>query len=181
MDEATFWKIIDAGAKARKKRGVIEEDEFCEAVTEALGKLTPEQIIGFRAQLDTLLAKAYSWDLWGAAYIIAGGCSDDGFEYFRLWLIAQGQAAFNGAIKDADSALAAMKLSSEEIYELEGLLYIADEAYEELLADEEDAEPMTLIDVKQPSKPSGKPFDEDDEEALAARWPKLFAQFAEEA
>jgi len=26
----------------------------------------------------------------GAAYIINGGCSDDGFEYFRRWLVLQG-------------------------------------------------------------------------------------------
>ena len=34
---------------------------------------------------------SYRWDLWGAAYLANGGCSDDGFDYFRGWLIGQGR------------------------------------------------------------------------------------------
>jgi hypothetical protein len=30
-------------------------------------------------------------DQWGAAYLANGGCSDDGFDYFRGWLIGQGR------------------------------------------------------------------------------------------
>ena len=33
------------------------------------------------------LAEAYRWDIWAIAFIINGGCSDDGFEYFRGWLV----------------------------------------------------------------------------------------------
>jgi len=42
--------------------------------------------VAFRRYLN----KAYTWDLWGAAYLINGGCSDDGFEYFRRWLVSRG-------------------------------------------------------------------------------------------
>lgn len=40
---------------------------------------------------------------WAAAYVINGGCSDDGFEYFRGWLITQGREVFQQALSDADS------------------------------------------------------------------------------
>ncbi|WP_342210876.1 LysR family transcriptional regulator [Streptomyces sp. DH-12] len=36
--------------------------------------------------------------LWAAAYVINGGCSDDGFDYFRGWLIAQGREVFERAV-----------------------------------------------------------------------------------
>jgi hypothetical protein len=28
-------------------------------------------------------AHAYTWDLWGAVFVLNGGDSDDGFEYFQ--------------------------------------------------------------------------------------------------
>ena len=42
----------------------------------------------FEAAFRRYLNEAYTWDLWGAADVIHGGCSDDGFEYFRRWLVS---------------------------------------------------------------------------------------------
>ena len=47
--------------------------------------------------------KTYKQDIWAAAYIVLGGCSDDSFEYFRYWLIAQGHEAVYNALENADS------------------------------------------------------------------------------
>ena len=41
--------------------------------------------------------------LWAVAYIVLGGCSDDGFDYFRFWLIAQGRKVFYNALENADT------------------------------------------------------------------------------
>ncbi|OSP39974.1 hypothetical protein B7767_28795 [Streptomyces sp. 13-12-16] len=41
--------------------------------------------------------------LWAAAYVINGGCSDDGFDYFRGWLIAQGRETFERVVADPDA------------------------------------------------------------------------------
>lgn len=38
-----------------------------------------------------------------AASLILGGCSDDGFEYFRGRLIAQGREVFERSVADPDS------------------------------------------------------------------------------
>ncbi|TYB52801.1 DUF4240 domain-containing protein, partial [Nonomuraea sp. PA05] len=46
---------------------------------------------------------AHRADLWGAAYLINGGCSDDGFEYFRCWLVGQGREVYEAALDDPDS------------------------------------------------------------------------------
>ncbi|WP_449342020.1 DUF4240 domain-containing protein [Streptomyces aurantiogriseus] len=35
--------------------------------------------------------RAYTWDLWGAAWVLLDGASDDAFDFFRCWLIGQGR------------------------------------------------------------------------------------------
>ena len=57
--------------------------------------------VAFAAHRDEL----YSWDLWGAAYLLMGGCSDDCFTDFRSWIVAQGQAYFE-AVRSDPQALA---------------------------------------------------------------------------
>jgi len=46
------------------------------------------------------MADSYRVDLWGAAYLINGGCSDDAFEYFRGWLIVQGRGTYERIVAD---------------------------------------------------------------------------------
>jgi hypothetical protein len=45
-----------------------------------------------------------------------GGCSDDGFEYFRAWLLAQGRDTFEKALEDPDT-LAALEDPEGELEE----------------------------------------------------------------
>ena len=96
MQEETFWEFID---EAREESG-NDEERFLEALERGLMELPPNAIEGFRERLDDVLARAYRWDLWAVAYIINGGASDDGFQYFRAWLISRGQRVFEQALKD---------------------------------------------------------------------------------
>jgi hypothetical protein len=57
-------------------------------------------LVAFDEKFETLLEDSYRWDLWAAAYIINGGCSDDCFDYFRNWLISLGQEAYDAVIDD---------------------------------------------------------------------------------
>ena len=52
----------------------------------------PRHDVGKKTKRDATLVHAvlYRWDMWAAAYLIGGGCSDDGFIDFRAGLIAQG-------------------------------------------------------------------------------------------
>jgi hypothetical protein len=54
-----------------------------ELPVEYLSRLRAADIVGFAMRRRDLASRAYRADLWGAAFIINGGCSDDGFEYFR--------------------------------------------------------------------------------------------------
>ena len=47
--------------------------------------------------------KAYRADLWDVAYAINGGCSDDGFVYFRWWLVMQGEDILEAALENPES------------------------------------------------------------------------------
>lgn len=119
MDRNQFWTLVEA-ADATSEEG-------CERLTGRLSTLSPEDIEGFARTLEELRAAAYRWDLWGAAYVANGGCSDDGFEYFRAWLVAQGRAVYEAASQDPD-AIAAHVIPDD--CECESLLYVAHEAYE---------------------------------------------------
>jgi len=101
-------------------------------------------------------------------FVISGGCSDDGFEYFRCWLIAQGKAVFEAALKDPDSL---SELDIEDDPEEEELLYLAPEIYEEKTGEE-----MPSTGSPDPSEPTGDAWDEDSVEEL---FPKLAAKYGD--
>lgn len=81
MNEDQFWALI---AKSHEKSSECEGQ--AEELTRLLALQTAVEIQLFDNIFSTKIETAYRWDLWGAAYIINGGCSDDGFEYFRCWL-----------------------------------------------------------------------------------------------
>lgn len=93
MEHARFWSLIDG---ARGDAGALER---------ALARLTPFEIAGFDAWFWAYHIAIDRHDLWAAVYAICGGCSDDGFAYFREWLIGRGQAAVLAAVRDPESLL----------------------------------------------------------------------------
>jgi len=123
MDTTTFWKLIE---DAKQLSGGNPELQVAE-LTDALSALEVSDIIAFDARFDQLMAVSYTRELWAAAYIINGGCSNDCFDYFRGWLIAQGEAIFHNALHDPETLV---EVVEPEEAELEEILYVADEAYE---------------------------------------------------
>jgi len=82
------------------------------ALTQALAELPAAEIIAFDRILDELVwREAYSWDLWEAAYLLNGGCSDDCLEHFRYWLVGQGRLVFETAVRDPQTAWPSCRLS----------------------------------------------------------------------
>ena len=53
-----------------------------EELTESLRSLTPEELIAFDRRFQNCRDLSYRWDLWGVAYWLHGGCSNDGFTDF---------------------------------------------------------------------------------------------------
>ncbi|MEV0472611.1 DUF4240 domain-containing protein, partial [Streptomyces prunicolor] len=121
--------------------------------------------------------RAYTWDLWGAAWVLLGGASDDSFDYFRCWLIGQGREVYEGAVHDPDSLADLIDDFDEEIDgDGEELGYAADEAYEQLTG----AVAPDLGIPPAPAEPLGARLDLENEAVLAERFPKLRERFQEE-
>ena len=162
MNVEGFWQLIE-----NSKRGVDDCDEQSEKLSALLTELESQEIIDFDTIMRQQLIEAYRWDLWAVAYIINGGCSDDGFEYFRGWLIAQGKDYFEAALKNPENAAA--RVSEGGDVECESILYVANQVYEEKTGSE-----MPLPNVMQPSEPTGQRWDEDEVEEL---YPNLAQRF----
>lgn len=169
MTNAEFWAIVDGAAKVAKG----DNERFFEAVRNRLGEEAAERLIGFKLELERELDRAYRWDLWGAAYVTLGGCSDDMFEYFRAWMISRGKAVFEAALADPES-LASVKLKDDPVDDCwcEELLCLPSQVYEEL-TDGEDLYDK-LPDGTRKAEPEGEHWDDDD---LPKLYPKLWKKY----
>lgn len=165
MDTARCWQLIETTTPAAG----AGTEEHAEAIGDALGELEPAEIAAFDRFLQTQLDRAYRWDLWAVAYIAMGGCGDDGFEYFRAWVIAHGEDYFERALKDPPRAADALEPGDEADGEL--LLYAAQQAYEAKTGGEQ-----LPWDESAPRKhePDGEPWDES---KVHERYPDLAKRF----
>lgn len=123
MNEYRFWGIVMEARSAAKGnyRAQISNLE------RLLFTLEPQEIEQFDNRFMALMDVAYDYKLWGAAYVINGGCSDDCFDYFRQYLIAQGRDRFYATLRDPESCSAWIKSETQEDWE--GLLYVASKIY----------------------------------------------------
>ncbi len=81
-----------------------------------LAGLTDADLAAFEHHHDAAFHGSYDWGLWAAAYVIDRGCSDDGFDYFRAYLISLGRGAYDAAVADPDS-LADLQLADSATWE----------------------------------------------------------------
>ena len=162
MDLEAFWKLIEAS-----KRGAEDCEEQSEQLVASLKKLQAEEIASFDRLFQSRRIEAYTWNLWGVAYLVNGGCSDDGFDYFRGWLIAQGRKRFEAAIKDPESVVS---FAEPDECECEDILSAAAQAYEESTE-----KSLPASDVKSPEEPLGSPWEEEDLERLFPKAAKKYS------
>lgn len=169
MDEARFWSIVDASCD-------LDQDRQLELIRASLNLLTPTELEGFEAIFDRQMQRSYRWDLWGAAYVAMGGASDDGFEYFRLWLISRGRAAFEQTIQNPDS-LADIVPANPEQMEFEDFAHVAPDVWATKTGKAWDEMPhLASFFSPTAAAPIGDEFSDSPSE-LARRYPRLWKQF----
>ena len=122
MEEQAFWNFI---AQARQQSESTED--VPEVLAEILSKQSIEQIIEFDVVFSHFLRQSYQSRLWAAAYIVNGGCADDGFEYFRCWLIAQGKENYEKVLIDPEYLA---ELTDDFDLDCEPMLYVGSMAFE---------------------------------------------------
>ena len=161
MDDDRFWAFIGA---ARDAAGDEVEDRVS-GLEQVLLNHHPDEVAEFKHKYDEMLARAYRWDLWGAACVMRGGCSDDGFRTFRDWLISEGEAVFEAALADPDSLA---DVAQDEDFALESFGYVAGEVYEQLTD-----RPLPDTRTPEPAEPTGHEWQEDELPPLLPRlWKK---------
>ncbi|MFE3072963.1 DUF4240 domain-containing protein [Streptomyces sp. NPDC059247] len=173
MDKEQFWELVEAA------RGRVADPHDSEAVareaTSLLADRPGEEIVGAEQVLWDLMARSYTSPLWAAAYTVNGGCSDDGFDYFRGWLIAQGHDAFERAVADPDTLadLPVVHTSATEGFDLEceDMLGIAWHAHVTATGEPPAGAPA----IRYPPLDPTWAFDFGDSEEIARRLPRLAA------
>ena len=126
LDEDLYWKIVENSLQNSKNQ--TEQEAF---LISEISKLTPKQMVGFRLRTDKLLYDTYSSEMWCASYIMNGGSSDDGFEYFRNWVISRGKDVYYKAKENPDTLISQKEYAEDDdFYEFELFWYVALEAFE---------------------------------------------------
>jgi hypothetical protein len=167
MDKAAFWKLIDGSRRSSDG----DPEAQIETLGELLSALEPVEIVAFDRILSDYHDRAYNWNLWGAAYIIGGGCSDDGFADFRGWLISRGEKAFENALLDPETLVKVVKEDDGEC-QIEGFQYIASQTWEQKTG--RSAGEFPRHEFERHAEPTGEKWEEDD---LETRFPKLCKKF----
>ncbi len=179
MTEMHFWELL---VTAKKKDDDLEEQ--LEWLVSHLSKRSNKDLVLFDTLFNQKYVKSYTSNLWAAAFIIMGGCSDDSFDYFRAWLLYQGKEVYEMAIENPETILPHLKSveENEDVPELESLLYIASMAYEEKTGLDDDAffELFDQLGGIRPDQPDiVLDWDEDNEEGLSQKFPLLWRRYGD--
>jgi len=163
MDNDTFWKLVE-----QSRRGAADVDEQLEKLHAFVRELDPQGILEFDRCFHECVRDAFRGDLWAVAYILNGGCSDDGFDYFLGWLIAQGRLYYEAALKNPERAGDRVELG--DIVECGRIWSVAARAYEDKTGktDFYETAPQSVPHL------IGESFEEDNVEAL---YPELAQRF----
>ncbi|BET65343.1 hypothetical protein ASA1KI_02610 [Opitutales bacterium ASA1] len=166
MSDHEFWTLLEQA----NRLGKGDCRRTARSLARSLSRLTEEELLGFELRFQSKMMESYRHDLWAVAYLANGGASEDGFTYFRAWLIAQGRERFEAALEHPPAAIEGLsKRSVEQVFECEELLYPATMIYRERTG-----RPPPVGLVQLPLEPAGAAWKEED---LARLYPDLYARF----
>ncbi|HEY1811236.1 MAG TPA: DUF4240 domain-containing protein [Kofleriaceae bacterium] len=157
-----WWALI---AKTKHR----DSDEQADRLVAALGTLPLDDILAFDTFVNERIRDAFHTDLWAVAYIMNGGCSDDGFDYFLGWLVLRGKQAYEAALANPEHAAKGVS-PDDEPFENEAVWYAARTAYEKKAGEGAFEAKATRVERTL----QGEMFDED---TVDERYPKLARRF----
>jgi uncharacterized protein DUF4240 len=169
VDDDTFWGIIET---ARADAG--PDTSFADALVEELATRSVREVRDFHERFFELHTSLYRWDIWAAAYLIGGGCSDDSFSYFRAGVIGQGREWYQRVLASPDSLAdhpAALSPRNGRLF-YEEISYAADYAIERITGTEEH---IGYAGPREGDQDMGEDFDFDDPREMHRRLPRLAA------
>lgn len=172
-----FWQFIElARAEATHDR------PFASVLVDTLAASSTETVLAYELTFTAMHGALYRWDVWAAAYLIGGGCSDDSFMDFRAGVIAQGRFWYERVLASPDGfaehpvAQEGEPELLEEIAFDEETNYAAFRAFS-LLAGSEAEWESVLGAGDETESDMGEDFDFDDDDEMRRRLPALAALF----
>jgi hypothetical protein len=171
MSPDEFWQIVD-------RVHSLSPDDMetkCQNLDAALRECPLPDILDFIRHFARCFTKAYTWDLWAAAFIIGNGCGDDSFMDFRSTLISMGKEVFTNALADPET-LADTNIHPDWAH-FEGYQYVAPKLWREIVGESKEMPPdpnYPEATQKHPTEPAGRKFVE---WKLSKKFPRLAAKF----
>ncbi|MBT2392328.1 DUF4240 domain-containing protein [Streptomyces sp. ISL-1] len=180
-----FWNVIESARAAAVGAG----KPFDEALVDRLATCPKRDILEYQERFDEVHDALYRWDVWAAAYVIGGGCSDDSFMDFRAGLISLGRewyeraAACPDSLADHRAVVDASSAYRDEALFYEEVNYAAGEAFERITAGGEDFYQawdrfrLERLPSEESDGDMGEDFDFDDPKEMHRRLPRLAALY----
>ncbi|MGW7613191.1 DUF4240 domain-containing protein [Streptomyces sp. NPDC054766] len=189
MHKDGFWDVIESVRSAAAEA----DDPLDEGLAKHLANGTRQEVLEYAERFDELHAALYRWDVWAAAYLIGGGCSDDSFMDFRAGVIALGREWYERVDAAPDSLAghpavlqAVDARDRSEVLFCEAVNYVAAGAFERITGDADafyeawhsfrgvNAGGDDSVDM-------GEDFDFDDYNEMCRRLPRLALLFLGES
>ena len=130
LNEEQYWNLVDNSLQLTQ-----DQDKQGQYLVSEIKKLSLQEMIGFNLRTAHLLNDMYTSEMWCAGYIMNNGCTDDGFEYFRCWIISRGKEVYYKAKANPDYLVNEV-VAGCDLYEFELFGVAADEAFEETTGEE---------------------------------------------
>ena len=166
MNIGEFWSIIEKSREGWDRNHPDgNQDRQLKALEKLLSHLPSEEVASFQRHFENLFYRAYRWDLWHAAFIVADGCSDDSFMDFRAWLISMGRSNYESAFADVETVAQIAAVPGVEYMFFEGFSSVALEVYEKQTGRELD------LKLPHPAEPAGNRVPEAE---FPIQFPKLW-------
>ncbi len=164
LSEDVFWNIIKLSLE--NSDDIDEQESFLSTL---LDKISPQGIVSFKLRIAQLANDIHTSEMWCAGYLMNGGCSDDGFEYFKNWVISRGEDVYYKAKANPDNLADCIEDPELSFYEFENLDYLPVDAFESQTGEE-------IWDYLPENERQEIEFnwDEDNDDSLKAICPKIF-------
>jgi len=164
MGEDSFWKLIETSKVNSQGNYEKQQNELANE----LNKLDAIDILKFDNRFRTFRGNAYKWELWGAAYIMNGGCSDDCFSDFRGWLIGQGKEVYYNAMSNPETLTIQNHHMDNDDWE--GLSYVPMTCYKQKTGNQMPKGIQENIEI------TGEEWEEEGDD-LKNKYPKLWSKW----
>jgi Protein of unknown function (DUF4240) len=168
MNQDIFWQIIETACRSDPH----SVEEWNQRLVDELTKLLAAEIIEWNHIFDRMVAAAYTSDLIGVCVEINGGAGDDGFYYFRCWLVGMGKKIYSLAIVSPDSLADVVSPEWCQIADAEsGIYWVAHEAWMQVTGNPDDAHYPARNEY---AELIGEFWDPEDPELMRQHLPRLF-------